>query len=72
MIDEVLHYHTAPGSTEMYLIPSNLLDQYVHWCTQCDLFDEPWQQMKDYFAPYEIIYKNRSEHNASMLHTNDY
>lgn len=54
-----LHFHTAPGSTEMYLIPDYLLDNYVIWCTKCDLYDERWVQFKKYFAVHEIVYKNR-------------
>ena len=61
MSEPVLQYLTAPGSEEMYLIPYSMLDKYVEWCTQCDLYGEDWQRMKELFSPNEIVYKNKAE-----------
>lgn len=44
----------APGSIEKYLIPDRWHKDYLKWCA-CELFDERWQQWKEFFNPYEII-----------------
>lgn len=48
----------APGSTEMYLIPNYLKDNYLQWC-RCEFFDKYWVQWKQFFDVDEIIFKNR-------------
>lgn len=56
---EILVVRSAPGSNEMYLIPDTMLDKWIEWCTQCDLYGEDWVKMKEVFSPHEIVYKNR-------------
>lgn len=48
----------APGSTEMYLIPHYLKNEFLLWC-KCEFFDDRWQLWANFFKYNEIVFKNR-------------